>query len=294
MNGIKGVWKFLVFTNILIASAAAAQVLLSYKVFGLPLNYSIAIVEFSATILLYNLSIWNSRPVDYKASPYERTRWIFGNIAVFGLMTGLALVSLFYALTLIHWQTLFFLMFIGVLSLAYALPIFKFDGKWKSFRHIPYAKVFHIALIWSLSTVGLVYIESINNLQDVSFWSVLYLSLCKFLFILLVTLPFDIRDMKQDSYYHLKTVPIALGLEKSQRLCYTLAVLHILLTFFMPTSLAVKVGLICCDVLVLILFKTKIFKEKDSFLNVYLLDLILVVQYLFCLLTVQIANYFIG
>lgn len=287
-------WKFLLFTNILIASAAAAQVLLSYDIFGLPYDYNIVFLEFFATLLLYNLSIWNSRPKNYKESPYERTRWIFGNMYVFWSISAISLLALVFILPQIHIHTFLYLMVIGGLSLAYAMPIVKVDGKWRSFRHVPYVKVFHIALIWSLSTVGLVYIEIVQNMGDLVSWtSLFYLLACKFLFILLITLPFDIRDMKQDSYYHLKTLPLALGLEKSQRLCYTLAVLHVFLLLFMPTNLGVKVGLGLCDILVLILFKTKIFKDKDSFINVYLLDLILVIQFALSFLGVQVFDNFI-
>ena len=57
----------------------------------------------------------------------------------------------------------------------------KIKGQWKSFRHLPYIKVFHIALIWSLSTVGLVYVESVNNLENIAWGSLLYLLSCKFL-----------------------------------------------------------------------------------------------------------------
>jgi 4-hydroxybenzoate polyprenyltransferase len=284
-----GIWKIIVFTNLLIACAAGAQVLLSYLIFQIPYNSTVVLLEFSATLLLYNLSIWISKPKDYISSPYERTRWIFGNMHVFWTLNAIVSLLLFYTLTQIHFHTFLYLGFIGVLSLAYALPILKIHGQWKNFRHVPYIKVFHIALIWSLSTVGLVYIEHSNNLQAVEWTNLLYVLSCKFLFILLVTLPFDIRDMKQDSYYHLKTVPLALGQVKAQNLCYMLGLVHILLVLAMPTTSDIKIGLIVCDVLVLILFKTKIFKEQNSFLNVYLLDLVLVIQYLFCLFSIQIA-----
>ena len=280
------IWKFLVFTNLLIASAAGAQVLLNYEIFQLSYNFNIVLLEVAATLLLYNLSIWISKPKDYTQSPYERTRWIFGNMPIFWMINSLSIVILIYVLTQIHFQTLIYLGFIGILSLAYALPLIKRQRQWKSFRHLPYIKVFHIALIWSLSTVGLVYVESINNLESINWNSLLYLLSCKFLFILLVTIPFDIRDMKQDSYYHLKTVPLALGQLKAQYLCYLLGVLHILLVLAIPTLSEIKIGLILCDILVLILFKTKIFKEQNSFLNVYLLDLVLVFQYVFCLLSI--------
>jgi 4-hydroxybenzoate polyprenyltransferase len=289
MKSLKAIWKMLVYTNLLIACAAGAQVLLSYDIFQLSYNFNIVLLEFLATLLLYNLSIWISKPKDYKSSPYERTRWIFGNMHIFWTLNAIASLLLIYVLTQIHLQTLMYLGFIGLVSLAYALPILKIQEQWRSFRHLPYIKVFHIALIWSLSTVGLVYVESSNDLQTVEWTSLLYLLSCKFLFILLVTLPFDIRDMKQDSYYHLKTVPLALGESKAQILCYILAVLHILLVIFIPTAFTVKIGMIGCDILVLFLLKTKIFKKKNSFLNVYLLDLVLVIQYVLCLFSLSLV-----
>lgn len=293
MKSLLYVWKFFVFTNLLIAFAAAAQVLLSYEIFQIPYNFHIALLEFCATLLLYNLSIWISKPIDHAQSPYERTRWVFGHMSIFWGLSILTSVVLLYVLTQVHLHTLLYLIFIGILSLAYALPILKVQGQWKSFRHIPYIKVFHIALIWSLSTVGLVYTESINSLQNVEWQSLLYLLGCKFIFILLVTMPFDIRDMKQDSYYHLKTVPIALGEQNSKLLCYALVFIHVFLVLSMPTVFPVQLGLILCDILVLILFRIKIFKEHNSFLNVYLLDLILVIQYVLCLLSLYITNYLI-
>lgn len=288
-----GPWKFLVFTNLLIAFAATAQTLLSYEILELPYNYSIVLLEFSSTLLLYNLSIWISRPKDYSQSPYERTRWIFSHQSLFYLFNLFAFLLLGYALLQVHFYTFIYLGFIGLLSLGYAVPIFRIQGKWQSLRHIPYIKVFYIALIWSLSTVGLVYIESLSGLQAVGWDRVLYLLMSKFLFIVLVTLPFDIRDMKQDSFYHLKTVPLRLGRDRTERLCYSLIAVHLAFVLFMLTTLPIKVGLIACDMVVWILLKTIIFQKQDSFMQVYLLDLVLILQYIFCLLAVQIANYLI-
>ena len=293
MKVLGSIWRFFVFTNLLIASAAGAQVLLTYDIFRLPYDVNIVCLEFTATLLLYNLSIWLSKPTDFTSSPYARTRWIFGNMCIFWGLSAIASLVLLYVLTQVYFKTLLYLGFIGLLSLAYAMPIVKIQGVWKSFRHVPYIKVFHIAFIWSLSTVGLVYVEEFQSLDNIDWLSLLYLLSCKFLFILMVTLPFDIRDMKQDSYYHLKTIPLALGEIRAKKLCYMLGLLHMLLVINMPATFYVKIGLIACDILVLILFEKKIFKEENSFLNVYLLDLVLVLQFLFCFLTVQIAYYFI-
>lgn len=294
MNIVKRVWKFLIFTNLLIAMAAASQVLLSYQIFGVPYNIHVVILEFSSTLLLYNLSLWLSKPQRYKESPYERTRWVFGNMPVFWILSLVAALSMGYALLQVHGMTFLFLLFIGMLSLAYVLPVFNINGVRKGFRHMAYLKVFHIALIWTLSTVGLVFVEAKSGSETLDGSLLVFLLASKFLFMLLVTLPFDIRDMSQDSYYHLKTVPLALGKERAIGLCYALGLLHLWAVWFMPTMLSVRLSLIGCDVLVLILFRTVIFKEGASFLRVYLLDLILVLQYLICLLAVQVSNNFVG
>lgn len=293
MNSIMKFWKFFIFTNLLIAFSAAAQTLLTYKILDLQANQYVVFIEFTATLLLYNLSLWLARPKKYKDSAYERTRWIFGNSRIFWFFTIIALIGLLYSLSQLHFFTILFLAVIGVISLAYVIPVFRIKGSWSSLRRVPFFKVFHIAIIWALSTVGLVIVELYTIGISFRIGEMVYLVLCKFLFILMVTLPFDIRDIKQDSYYHLKTLPTALGVAKTQVLCYRLLALHILMICFIPSSLAIKTGMIVCDVVIFLLLRYQIFKKQDSFLSVYLLDLILVLQYLICLFIVQIVGCFI-
>ena len=41
--------------------------------------------------------------------------------------------------------------------------------------------------------------------------------ICRFLFVFLITIPFDIRDIKYDNN-NLKTIPLSLGIQKSKLL----------------------------------------------------------------------------
>ena len=98
-------------------------------------------------------------------------------------------------------QTQLLIAFLGIISVLYPFIL----------REIPYCKIFIITLVWSVSTVLLLVTE--NNLELSS--TVYNLSLGRLLFILALTIPFDIRDLKYDNK-RLKTIPIIFGASKAR------------------------------------------------------------------------------
>ena len=54
----------------------------------------------------------------------------------------------------------------------------------------------------------------------------------RFLFIMAITLPFDIRDMYQDRKFHLKTIPVLMGEKRSLILCQMLLLVYIISIIF--------------------------------------------------------------
>ena len=74
-------------------------------------------------------------------------------MGLFWFLSGLAVLVTVWALLHVHILTLFFLGFIGAMSLAYAVPLLKVNDRWVGMRQIPGLKVFYIALVWSLSSV---------------------------------------------------------------------------------------------------------------------------------------------
>lgn len=283
-KGIARVYHLLVFTNVWIALAAVAQCLLTYLILDKPLNPFIVLIEGAATLLLYNASLWLSKPQNPQDSPYERTRWVFTHPVLFWLNSMLALGCLLYSFLHVHIYTVIFLGFIGVVSLVYSLPLFRFQGKRGGLRQVPGLKLFHIAVVWSLSGVGLPVVELWASGYPVVDWFVAnYLGVLKILFLLICTLPFDIRDMEQDSYYHLKTIPNMIGEQRAKGLCYIFLWAHILLVWIAPYSLGIKAGLILTSVLILLLLRFFLFRNRKDYHNVYLLDIALIVQYLLVL-----------
>lgn len=280
LKALKNVYCFLVYTNLLIALAAVAQCALTYLILDYPINPYILLIEGGTTLSLYNLSLYLSLPENTSASPYRRTRWIGSNMSIFWLGSALAVLGTLYALFHIQHLTVAYLFLIGVLSAAYAVPIFRIGGRRLGLRQVPGLKLFYIALIWSLSSVGLPVVELFSSGVSVDWFMANYLGLVKIIFLLLCTLPFDIRDIEQDASYALKTLPTLLGKDRAIQLAYGLGVLHVLVIFPAPYSTPIKGGLLLTTLGVIFVLRLAIFTAKKHYHHVYLLDFALIGQWL--------------
>jgi hypothetical protein len=92
---------------------------------------------------------------------------------------------------------------VGIMSLLYALPFIK---RRISLRDIPFLKIHLIAISWALVSVVFIW-ESANE--------PLLLFLEKYLFVLAITIPFDIRDIGVDEP-NKKTIPQLLGVNSAR------------------------------------------------------------------------------
>lgn len=88
-----------------------------------------------------------------------------------------------------------------------------FRGERVSLRNIPGLKLILIALVWALSTTLLPIVNCTTTLSVTTLWMLLTQ---RILFFMAIAIPFDVRDIYQDSIYSLKTIAVALGKQKSQ------------------------------------------------------------------------------
>ncbi len=282
MKGLRQLYRFFIFTNILIAFAALAQCYLTYMILDKATNPYILLIEGCSTLLLYNFSLYLSKPKNPSHSPYERTRWVFSHMGLFWVCSISALLVMTYTLLHVHIYTLIYLFFVGIISVSYSFPFFKIKGKRVGLRQITGVKLFYIALVWSLSSVGLPVVEMWAEGVSIDWWVANYLGLLKILFLLICTLPFDIRDMEQDSYYHLRTIPHILGERRAILACYGMVLLHTFLIVLSPYAFAIKSGLVLTNLLMLCAMYFLIFRNIRKYHQVYLLDFALIVQ---CIVT---------
>ena len=116
-------------------------------------------------------------------------------------------------------STFYLLIPASIISLSYPIKIIPLGNQKVSLRELPRAKIFLIALVWSIVSVALI------TLENESFYSLdtLLLFISRFSFVLAITIPFDIRDLKYDDL-SLKTIPQIYGEKKAKMIAvYCLA-----------------------------------------------------------------------
>lgn len=202
---------FYICSNTHVALAGFSLTKITLVNFGIAGNLTPLFVAFSI-LISYNFirfyEIKNNRLGWFKD-------WFFMNIKkILGLMLlsilGLGSISFFPEFNLKSFLILFPFAF---MTFFYAIPLFKIGKLEVSFRNFPMIKIFSIAIAWAGISVFFPLYEA--NYQ---FSSAVYLEFFqRILFLLAITIPFDIRDMNADSK-SLKTLPQTLGIGNSKAL----------------------------------------------------------------------------
>lgn len=276
---------FLLFSNLFIALCAVAQGLVTYQLLGVrPEKYILGLLFF-ATLAQYNFSILLSKPKDPQKSEFRRVRWIFSHYRLMISLTIVSVLSLIPLLFFLSIPSQILLLFLGLVSVAYGLPIFSFHDKRFGLRNIPGIKLFLIAMVWSFSTVLLPILEmESTTLFHISTSDTILLVAKRFLFVAAITIPFDIRDLFQDRSNALKTIPVMLGEKKAYLFCQGLLAACLLLLFLFSDNFDKNfIGLS----LTILLSGWLIFKSnfiKNEYFYFLYLDGMLILQFLMLLL----------
>lgn len=271
---------FLLFSNIFIACCAMAQGALTYLLLGIPINLNVISLLGCATLFLYNFSMILAKPKNPLNSPHRRVHWIYKHYKLVVSLTLLSIIAIIPLTLQLSLSTILLLAFTGLLALSYSSPLFKGSFGRFGIRNIPGAKLFIIALVWSLSCVCVPIMEMKSSGNIISITDTLILAIKRFLFITAITIPFDIRDLFQDKRFNLKTIPVLLGEKKANLFCQCLLALYILLLLIFVNQITIAtIGLI----LVTIMSGWLIFKsrwEKNEYYYFLFLDGTLILQFL--------------
>ncbi len=200
--------KSIIYSNLLVSLCVAAYTHLTYITYNLPSNNQliILVMVFCFTYLTYNgQRIFRLKK--YKKIG-ERLQWVVNH------QTALRITSItfgligFVCLFFIHPISWWLIIPMGFLSMFYVIPIPFIK---KGLRNIHYLKVFIIALVWALIIIGLPFIDGMKTIV-LDTTSALAFIQC-FVFILAITLPFDVRDIDFDKADELKTIPQLIGIK---------------------------------------------------------------------------------
>ena len=129
---------------------------------------------------------------------------------------AVSLLSLIFLANRLSTETLIALLPVGVISLLYTLPILTDKKRLRDFHYI---KIILICFVWAYIAALPLYMDGVTIDR---LW--LYF-LEKFIFILAITLPFDIRDFEIDGFSQLMTIPKSIGVKQTYALCTALLAL---------------------------------------------------------------------
>lgn len=130
----------------------------------------------------------------------------------------------------LHVKTLSYILGFGVVTFLYAIPFLPkrfYLDKQHNLRSIGGLKIYLIALVWSGVTVFLPLIEQEYAIHS----DVVLTALQRFIFIIVLMLPFEIRDLRYDSL-KLATIPQKIGVKQTKLIGSLLMVIFFILEFF--------------------------------------------------------------
>lgn len=185
------------------------------------------VVGFS-TLLVYNLLRW------VKLKRTQSTHLTIEQAGLPALVhAGLVLLAaLGLALTARHLASagLLILAMAALPAIAYGLRIIPSSKGWLSPRELPHVKLPLVAFVWTLATVLYPAVQAENQIKLPSVFVLMY-GAERLLFVLALTIPFDVRDMHLDDP-RIRTLPMAIGQRKSGYLAMSilslLSMLHLI------------------------------------------------------------------
>jgi hypothetical protein len=205
----------LLYSSVWLAAAAAVQTAATLHLWPHveAVGYRLVLMVFAATLLVYNLDA--ALPFKHRqpAGTSARKAWQQRHRR---LLAGLAVVSALVAAGLFFrdawWRFLPKLLPLAALALLYSWPLLRWRGRRRALREVPLLKVFVIAGVWALVTVGLPVLALHRPLAEVG-----GLLAQRFFLVLALAIVFDIRDYSRDRRAGTRTFPGVLGVPGARR-----------------------------------------------------------------------------
>ncbi|UCE92783.1 MAG: hypothetical protein JSV73_08100 [Flavobacteriaceae bacterium] len=203
MNLLKKGFAFYVFGNIHVALAVYSLVKLTMFQFGINQD-RIAYFSFFGTIFSYNLI----RYFQLEKLNTGVSIWIRANKKSLVLLNILTLIGSLFFLMRLEQAEIWLLLPLVSATLFYVIP---FKSGPVGLRGVPMLKLLLISLIWAALTVLLPLVSSMDHFSKTT-WLIFGQ---RILFVLAITIPFDIRDSDFDKP-ELRTLPQLIGTDRSK------------------------------------------------------------------------------
>ncbi|MDP3313722.1 hypothetical protein [Lutibacter sp.] len=233
--------------------------------FGVTNGYSSIFIFFSI-ILTYNF-------IGYYEIKTNNVHWIKEWYKQYRtkiiLLCGFSILGLGYSFFYTDFNniTLIILLLFSIIALFYVIPIFNWRSFEFSFRNFPGLKIFSISVTWAGMTVLFPLSEANYTLNC----SVVLEFVQRIIFIIIITLPFDIRDIYDDPE-KLKTIPQVIGIGKTKVLGYFLILFFVLLDILKYEKFSNEIVVIILVAIVCGLVLVYVTPNRSRYFTVFLVE----------------------
>jgi hypothetical protein len=246
---IKRIFDFYLDASIHLALAIFSLVHVTALTLNINVPQELYIFIFFGSIGCYNFVKYGVEAEKYilVANRYHK------NIQFFSF--GCLLIA-FYQMFLLSERVLISLFVLIAITGLYALPVLP---KHKNFRSLSGLKILIVATVWAGTTVIL---PAISQLEVIT-WNVKVEVFQRFMLVLVLLVPFEIRDLKYDSVA-LKTLPQRVGVKGAKIIGYSWSIIFYAATFLKTNLDFISVGVNTILLLVLlgIILKTELNQKK--------------------------------
>lgn len=250
MSVFRRFFGFYINASIHVALGVVSLSMVSVERLNISLNLDLLGFLFCSTIACYNFVKYGVEAEKYLivARPAHKPIQVFSFLAL-----GFAFFFFFKLESTLWWC----IGFLTTISGLYAIP---FLPRSKNLRSLGGLKIFLVALVWTGFTLVL---PAIDNGLD-TFQILFPEAVQRYLLVLVLILPFEIRDLKYD-HKALKTLPQRFGVYGTKRIGYALITIYVVLEFFREELSTTSLAFLVLLAVVLVLAITNSQKEQAKY-----------------------------
>jgi hypothetical protein len=226
MRWLQQGFDFFINSSIHVALSVFALSWMTLLEFQIPYDKDVLYAIFFATISGYNFVKYFGLAKFHHRRLENRLKWI-------QILSFISFILMIFYVLKLNQTTLIVLGIFGLITFLYAIPFLPkrlLLDKNHNLRSISGIKIHVIALVWSGVTVM---IPLINNDYQMD-TDVIIVLLQRFTFVMVLMLPFEIRDLQYDSV-QLSTIPQKIGVKPTKIMGLLLLLVFYILNFFKDT-----------------------------------------------------------
>ena len=251
MNRLKNLLAFYVNSSIHVALAVVAFAAITFFHFGIPPDTDLLFFIFFGVVTGYNF-------IKFAGIAKLHHRSLAPNLKIIQIFSLFSFLALVYFAFKIKVEVLIIAALFGIFTLFYALPFF---GK-RNLRTIGGIKIYVIAFIWA----GVTVMCPVAHAQIPVNFDVLIEFLQRVLLVLVLLIPFEIRDLKYDKA-DLKTLPQKVGVKGSKTAGIALSMTIFGLEFLKSMNSTASVLALGITMLVAVVFILRSKEEQPQFFS---------------------------